>query len=331
MDCKRKEKIMHEKWNKLHFVFIIMIYIEIFLVIQLLVIWQKVTVEVENLTMLMLRDKIILFIVPVCIEIIILILYEKIKLSKEHKEFLIKVENVNCKDKSLKSSILYIISIFIILIEYIGVVSKIDIAYEKLICYIQCEVGILFLVFGLFKIFIGISNKYTMSRREKVKEIELIHMSNDLVYITQLLEQIKDEGIRKYLAHELYTYATRATFYKRCHYIFALISLGAPAMATAFNTISNGNESSKIIVSILSLIATVSTGITGIVKFRESWIRYRSYCEILKREVTEYVNCMGDYVDDSIDKNERLISFYERLQERIECEEAEWKELRSSI
>lgn len=331
MDYKRKEKLMHKQWDKLHVIFIIMEYLGVFLAIQLLVILWKITKE--NLVILMIWDKIILFVTPICMGTAVLTLYEKIRLNKKYNEFLVKVEGIDCNGKILKSSILYIIGIFIILMEYVSLMFKLNIELRVLICYIQFEIAIAFIVFCAFRLFYKDKKQIQQlpERKEIIKENKLIHMSDDLVYISQLLDRIGDEGIRKYLAHELYTYAARAKFYKWCHYIFAIISLSAPAMATVINSINDGNKSSKIIVSILSLVATVSTGITGIVKFRESWIRYRSYCEILKREVTEYVNIVGNYANDSVDEKQRLISFYEKLQRRIESEEAEWKALRSSV
>lgn len=141
----------------------------------------------------------------------------------------------------------------------------------------------------------------------------------------------KDEGMKHYLTHELYTYAGRARFYKYCHYVFSIISLSVPALAIVVNNWGNGIPKGERMVSVLAAVATIATGITGIVKFKESWIRYRSYCEILKREVMEYVNNLSDYADDSLGEKEKLDAFYGKIKKRIEKEEQEWKDLRNSV
>ena len=156
-------------------------------------------------------------------------------------------------------------------------------------------------------------------------------MKDDYKYISDLLDKISDEGIKNYLAHELYTYAERTRFYKYCHYIFSIISLSAPALAIVVNNLGSGTTLGETLVSVFAAVATIATGTAGIFKFKETWIRYRSYCEMLKRDVTEYVNNLSEYADASMTEKDKMDKFYDNIRKRIEKEEQEWRDLRNSV
>lgn len=201
---------------------------------------------------------------------------------------------------------------------------------ELWLAIIQYQIAGIFLVYFLGEIIYKWGNCYG-SNKVKKKDYNKImtNMNDDFVYISSLLERMDNENIKKYVAHQLYTYAEKARYNKRCYYIFSIISLSAPAVALVFNNLSEATNSTKLLVSILSAVATIATGINSLVKFKETWIRYRSYCEILKREVTEYITGVGDYKAMKNDKEGKQEIFYQKLSKRIIEEENEWKNAKS--
>lgn len=146
----------------------------------------------------------------------------------------------------------------------------------------------------------------------------------DLFYIPKLLEKVGDDKVKDYIAHELYTYAVRARFYKYGYYICSITALVAPTIVVILNSGFSETDLTKLGVSIFSGIAAISSGMLGIVKFKESWTRYRYNCEILKTEIAVYINDSGEY--EKTDKKEEL--FFQNINAIINGEITDWKKLR---
>lgn len=146
----------------------------------------------------------------------------------------------------------------------------------------------------------------------------------DSFYIPKLLGKIENDKLKDQIAHELYTYAVRAKFYKYGYYICSITALVSPTIVVILNSVSSETVIVKLGVSIFSGIAAIASGMLGIVKFKESWTRYRYNCEILKAEVAAYINRQGDY--ENSDGREQL--FYKNVKAIINEEIYDWKKLR---
>lgn len=158
--------------------------------------------------------------------------------------------------------------------------------------------------------------KNHVSNESKIRE--------DSLYIPKLLEKIEDDKLKNYIAHALYTYAVRARFYKYGYYICSITALVAPTIVVILNSGFGESVLTKLGVSIFSGIATVASGMLGIVKFKESWTRYRYHCELLKGEVAAYINKQGPY--ENADKIKQ--TFYEHVNKIFNDEVCDWKKLR---
>lgn len=254
---------------------------------------------------------------------------QKIKnIEQDYEEYVKKGQRAEPKniENSKTQKKFYMWMSIILGVEILITVIYIHDYRELMIAIIQYQTAGIFLVYFLGEIIYKWGNCYG-SNKVKKKDYNKImsNMNDDFVYISSLLERMDNENIKKYVAHQLYTYAEKAKFNKRCYYIFSIISLSAPAVAIVFNNLSEATDSTKLLVSILSAVATIATGINSLVKFKETWIRYRSYCEILKREVTEYITGVGDYKAKKYDKEGKQEIFYQKLSKRIIEEENEWK------
>lgn len=255
-------------------------------------------------------------------------------LKTEYKMYLIKYKERGIKRSKIRNFVFGILIVAMFLVSLFDMFQKQGlflIVFQK-----EALSSNIFIVFSgillAYIIFDAVCNWYAGKNNFVVHERMFTglkgKMSNEYAYIASLIERTKDEDIKKYVAHELYHYAKRAKFNKRCYYIFSIISLIAPAIALVVNNSFEAEFFSKVCVSTLSAVATISTGVNGLVKFKETWIRYRSYCEILKRELTEYVSNLGEYSNEQLGEKDKKELFYKKMKENVQEEEKEWKTMR---
>lgn len=156
-----------------------------------------------------------------------------------------------------------------------------------------------------------------MKKREKIE--------TDKVYIPKLMEGIRDEQLRQQIEHELYTYARRAVFYKRCYYILTCATIILPALVSVVNVVpSDSPNEIKLTVTILSAVSAVAAGVLGAANVHEHWTSYRSACENLKEEIFLYVKAVAPYdIDDSKERESKFVS---NLLNLYHQENSRWKD-----
>lgn len=147
-------------------------------------------------------------------------------------------------------------------------------------------------------------------------------------YIGVLLSQISSEKIRAYLEHELFTYEKKAKRNRTTYYILATIAFVMPIIAALIATLTEIIDSNVaiVIMGVMSVLSSICTGLLGIFKNYESWIRYRYNCEIVKLEVNKYLMCIGAYEDLEAEKRDKL--FCTNICNIIGDEIGEWEALR---
>lgn len=149
---------------------------------------------------------------------------------------------------------------------------------------------------------------------------------DDKFFIPYILSKLEDESLEASVGHELYTYAARAQFYKKCFYISEFITLIAPAIVVGLNNALEGRDVTvRILVSVFSGLASIASGIAGIVKFKESWVRYRSNCEAVKHELVYYVAKCTPYDHKKQKKNK--VELIQRIYVIAIKEEIDWNKL----
>lgn len=151
-------------------------------------------------------------------------------------------------------------------------------------------------------------------------------IKDDEYFIPFILSKLEDELLQAIVGHELYTYAVRAQFYKTCFYISEFITLIAPTIVVVLNGVfEQTNITIRIFVSVFSGLASVASGIAGIVKFKESWVRYRSNCEAVKHELAHYVAKCPPYAHKKQKKNK--VKLIQRIYVIARKEEVDWNKL----
>jgi hypothetical protein len=96
-------------------------------------------------------------------------------------------------------------------------------------------------------------------------------------------ESVAIEYISKKVVPQQRWFDRKATRAKFLHYSL----LGISMVATTFIILANSIHL-PILSSTLALIATMATGATGLLKFQENWIRYRSAANALEHSRLKY-------------------------------------------
>lgn len=157
----------------------------------------------------------------------------------------------------------------------------------------------------------------------KAWEAEL-RWKEDSVYVPALLDAIENDLLKKRSAHMLYTYVYGAQKYKKRYYLFTWLTVVLPALVVFFNSFERGqNPALRAAVSLCSLAVAVVSGISGSVKARESWVRYRKYCEWVKRELFLYSMAKEE---GNVQEKEKKLA--EKLEQIYKQEGVNWGELR---
>lgn len=151
------------------------------------------------------------------------------------------------------------------------------------------------------------------------------NMENEIVYINNLISQIKEETIKFRLENILKWYVIKSKQHKFFYYLFTIISLITASIIPIITTIYP-MECNQVVVSLLSIAASMSISICNIFSLKENWTRYRRCAELLKSESVYYINKKGVY-SHAKDANELFI---DRIEKLTTGENIEWHSITSS-
>lgn len=151
---------------------------------------------------------------------------------------------------------------------------------------------------------------------EKLKDLR-----KDDTYIAEILKRIESETLRARVAHELYTYAGRAKFYKRLYWSCFCVGLFMPLLASALQF--GEGVGARLVAVVLMGSVSVSTGFLSGMKIHEKWEHNRKYCERMKYEISCCQNGIEKYsvryMEGIFIKMEKQIKYeYGRFMEKYE-------------
>lgn len=154
-------------------------------------------------------------------------------------------------------------------------------------------------------------------KRQKECEIDLI---------SKLMDQIPPKEpinvLRVMIQNSMKEFSERAKRYRIWYYITKFTSFVAPLIITTITSLPVHNQ--KIYIVLLSLLASLAVGISGMGMFHDNWIRNRYYCEQLKYEVMQYASDTEEY--DGKGADDKLDLLGKRIHSILRSENREWKE-----
>ena len=144
----------------------------------------------------------------------------------------------------------------------------------------------------------------------------------DKKYVKFQLSQIQNEVLRLRIMHELGTYIHGAHLYKWLFILSQVFIVALPVVIIYLQQICDEIGWSSVLVAGISAISTI----TNVLSFQTKWKHYRSYCEILKQEISYYLLHIGKYDGKSKEERDKLLS--EKIEKYVEEEGEKWKHIK---
>lgn len=143
-------------------------------------------------------------------------------------------------------------------------------------------------------------------------------LSKEKKSLEMYTSNIQDKYIKNRIDHILSWYTNKATFYKRLFYTLSVVLLVINASIPFINQLEL--DYSPIIITGVSTIATIITGILTLFTMKDTWFRYRNHVELIKSQCSLFNGQVGVYSKDSREK--QLIRNIESI---IDEERGLWK------
>lgn len=144
----------------------------------------------------------------------------------------------------------------------------------------------------------------------------------DKKYIEFQVSQIENEVLQMRIIHELGTYMHGAHLYKWLFILSQVFIVGLPVVIIYLQQVCGEVGWSSVLAAAISAVSTI----TNVMSFQTKWKHYRSYCEILKQEISYYLSHIGKYEGKSKEERVRLLS--ERIEKYVEEEGEKWKHIK---
>ena len=144
----------------------------------------------------------------------------------------------------------------------------------------------------------------------------------DKKYIEFQVSQIENKALQLRIIHELGTYMHGAHLYKWLFILSQLLIAGLPVVIIYLQQVCGDVGWSSVLAAAISGISTI----TNILSFQTKWKHYRSYCEILKQEMSYYLLHIREYEGKSKEERDGLLS--KRIEKYVEEEGEKWKHIK---
>lgn len=133
-----------------------------------------------------------------------------------------------------------------------------------------------------------------------------------------LLDQIKDDNIRKRIDQSFKWYNDRAVSSKKSYYAFSLFTIVCPAASTVVLLLSSGGgavDPVKVISGILMAVSSCMAAFITLFDVRNKWGIYRNQSEQIKSLLAQHL------IDDKKDEKELL----REIEQSMTASHKEWQ------
>lgn len=142
-------------------------------------------------------------------------------------------------------------------------------------------------------------------------------------YIYQLLDSIKNENIRDYVANQIEWYVIKAGRYKVYEYTLKLLAVVMPTLVTVMQQYFKPDNLLEQAVILGGATITSASGV--FLKLHDKRVLYRKAAEQIKDETMLYINHATPYsADEHNDCSERDERFVAKLKEISNCTNNIW-------
>lgn len=125
---------------------------------------------------------------------------------------------------------------------------------------------------------------------------------------------ITNNNIRIRYEQSVKWYIKKANYNRKMFYFFSVLEIIFPGIIIIINSASEYyNFSSNLIINIFSVLSTIVASILALFKFHKKWMHYRFIAEYLQSEFSLYIECVGKYNTDDVNKNKEFITNIETI------------------
>lgn len=155
-----------------------------------------------------------------------------------------------------------------------------------------------------------------MSKKEEFKSLD-----ERMVLCQQTNRYLEEFYLKKRFEQSVKWYIRKAVKYKRIYFLFMIISIVLPAVATVLINIPLlDNNWAKPIITILTVLTSTTTTLLSLFRAKDKWIHFRYMAETLQSEYSLYIEGAKDYADDET-KN---VKFIENIEAMMSEEHNKW-------
>lgn len=126
-----------------------------------------------------------------------------------------------------------------------------------------------------------------------------MRLKDELEFVGKILEYIENDVIKERVSHLIIWYCKKSTYYKRINYFLAILVIVINSTIPVINQSSFiVEESNKLLVSSMSALASIIGSIAVLLNVKDTWYRYRKYCELMKTECILFINKCEKYSNE---------------------------------
>lgn len=149
----------------------------------------------------------------------------------------------------------------------------------------------------------------------------MFRRSTEFTQYKFLVDGLTNETIKKRVETSLRFYITRANRYRRWNSFLGLSGIVLPAIATFSSAAANIYEKQYpalgMAVPVITLLATITAGVSAHFKFFAKMENYRDLAENMKSEVTLYECGAQKYSREKIQSEEQALDIFAQSLEKI--------------
>ena len=143
-------------------------------------------------------------------------------------------------------------------------------------------------------------------------------LKKELSSLQHYTKEIENELIRNRVSYLMEWYVRKCTYYKNIYYSLSVLLIVINASIPILN--QTVWKYSKITVSIISSLATISTSVMTLFTMKDTWFRYRNSVELMKKECMLFSGRCNEY-----SRHYRETLFIKRFEDIIENERKTWQ------
>lgn len=156
-----------------------------------------------------------------------------------------------------------------------------------------------------------------------------VQYEQEQAFLNEICTRVEGEVLSLRLRYLFYWYTEKAQANRAHYHIFRSLTTALPALIALLSLYSFavGERAASVAAATISILITLINNRMDHYRYYESWLRYRSVAEALKRETVLFLNRYGPYA--TADEPERRQLFAGMVEQIADEELINWEHLKA--